>query len=135
MRIDPSSFYLMGLVVVALALLYAAAMYAKSRKRRIEHDLLEAALQARAAESTNPEEPSAVANPARPAAIRPETPAAPPPPKKPAAPPLHPKALIAWSPPVNNGQPHFNRYITWPGTKVTTPVAERAASDKDYVWD
>ena len=144
MRLDPSYVILMGMIIGLLGLVYGAATFAKRRKRQIEREMLESVLQARentagplqdAPEPARPPSPSsplpyASAVPASPAPVPQPLPAV-----KPAPPKPRPKALIAWIPPVSEGPPRFTQYITWPGTKIATPVAERAPAEKDYVWD
>ncbi len=54
---------------------------------------------------------------------------------KPMPPKPPPNALRAWVPLVMEGPPHFNRYISWPRTKLTTPTAEKTPTERDYVWE
>jgi len=135
MKIDPSYAILMGIIIGLLGLIYAVATFTKRRKRQIEREMLKSVLQAR--EKGDEPDPSAPAvieapqfSPPIAAAIPQPIPAFKPSPLKP-----RPKALITWVPPLSEGPPHFNQYITWPGNKIATPVAERAPSEKDYVWD
>ncbi len=135
MNIDSSYAILMGTIIAVLGAVYSIASLVKHRKRQIERETLKSFIQAR--EKGAEPEPSAppaadlpTAFPIAAASPRPVPVVNPAPPKP------RPRALIAWVPPVlSEGPPRFNQYITWPGTKTATPVAERAPTAQDYVWD
>jgi len=110
----------------ALAVVYAAASLIRSRKRRRDALAMQRALEERAAEDT--------AQAGLPAAtIGGNAPLRMPP--VPQTPLPQPKALLTWTPPPTDGPPRFRQYITWPDSKVTTPVVETPPSEGDYVWE
>lgn len=129
MKIDPSYAVLMGVIIGLLMLVYAVATFTRSRKRRIERAMLESVIQARETpDEPTPETPAAVAEP--PPHTLPAAPVVNPTPPKP-----RPRVLITWVPPPSEGPHRFNQYITWPGAKIVTPVAERSPAKQDYVWE
>ncbi len=134
MNLDASYAILMGTIIAVLGAVYSIASLVKHRRRQIESETLKSVLEAReqGPEPAPPEPPTLppTAFPTAVVSLRPVPVVNPAPPKP------RPRALIAWVPPVlTEGPPRFNQYITWPGTKTATPVAERAPSAQDYVWD
>ncbi len=138
MRDDPAYVILLGTIIGLLAIIYAIAIVVKNRKRHHERESLESVIQAREkGDDPAPTPPPVVVEAPRvsPPVVAAVPQSGPLPVVKPPLPKPRPKALIAWVPPVTDGPPRFNQYITWPNTKVATPVAERAPAEKDYVWD
>jgi len=134
--LDPQTFSLILLVGLFLAVLYLLAVAVKEHRRRTERIQLESALRER----------EILDEPAPPPETPPPKPVPPPRESSPlsAAPPVppaiappepnpRPRFLLTWTPPAAD-PPRFRQYLTWPGTKITTPLVEQPPSDQDYVW-
>ncbi len=121
---------LMLIVGTFLVFVNLIAFLMRSSARKAEREKFEAAVRDReriASQSADSE-----ASPLDPLPVPDRHPPAP---LVPARSTPHPKSLLPWKPQGTSKPTHFDRYIAWPNTKLTTPVAERTPSEEDYVWD
>ncbi len=129
---EPLNLGLILLVGLFLAVLYLVASAVKEHRRKTERHQLEQALRKQETPVASPPAPDPTSESLPPAIAVPLS-DAPSPTVVPPDPTPRPRFLLAWKP-TTTDPPQFRQYITWPGTKLMTPLVEQPPSDRDYVW-